>query len=225
MAGGPRHGDRIGQVVLALRVVAADAVQQAEQPRAVERHQPRIAQGHRALLLRRVQVFDDRVQPAVGAQDKPAIGAGHGWTHPEHDHGRIGSLPPRLDHGAQRLGGHQRRIAIGDQNVALEAFEKRAGSHHGIARTALVLLDDGRVGCDLHRDGLHAGADHRDDLLRRQQGCSRHDMGDHGAARHLVQHLRLIRLHAGALARRQNNAGERTAGFGMMRQCHGAAIV
>ena len=28
-------------------------------------------------------------------------------------------------------------------------------------------------------------------------------MGDHGAASHLVQHLRLIRLHAGALARRR----------------------
>ena len=53
----------------------------------------------------------------------------------------------------------------------------------------------------------------------------RHDMADHGAAGHLVQHLRQVRLHAGALARRQNDAGERAAGFGMMRQCHGACIV
>ena len=104
---GARDGDDVGQVVLALGIGVADAIEQGEQALAVDRHDAGIAERDGALLGVGVAVLDDRLEQAVGADDEPAIAA--------RDRRAACPARPRPD----RLGARRRSIMLA-RVVALE---------------------------------------------------------------------------------------------------------
>ena len=81
---GAGEGDDVGEIDLALGVVAADPRKQPEQVPAGDRHDPGVAQADAAFGRARVAVFDDRRERSVGRGDQTAIGAGVLGPHAQH---------------------------------------------------------------------------------------------------------------------------------------------
>ena len=82
---GAGQGDDVGEIVLALGVVVAEAPQEAEQVLAVDRHDPGIAEIDGKLVGRRVAGFDDGLEDAARPGDQAAVGARRVRPEAEHD--------------------------------------------------------------------------------------------------------------------------------------------
>ena len=74
-------GDDIGQVELALGVVAVERIEEFAEPASLDHHDAAIDQADRLLLRSGVGRLDDPVERAVGRQHEAAVGAGVGRTH------------------------------------------------------------------------------------------------------------------------------------------------
>ena len=109
---GAGDGDHVGQIIFALGIVVADAVQPIEGAGAVDHHHARIAEPDGKLFRRRVAGFDDLFQAAVGAQDQAAVGSGVIRLEPQDDDARLRRGLTRGQHGVDGLGGDQRRVAV-----------------------------------------------------------------------------------------------------------------
>ena len=124
--------DHVGQVILALLIVALDFAQRHEKQAAVEAVGARVDFVDLALDLSAILLLDDLVHGIlVAAHDAPiARGVGHGGG--QDDAGAV-LLMLALDEPAEGLGGEQRGVAAGDEGVAREPLQVRRGLHHGVA--------------------------------------------------------------------------------------------
>src|SRR5665647_3304150 len=107
---------------------------------------------------------------------------------------------------------YQRHVAVQHNHVALEAGQRLQAGAHGVAGAAALVLHGAFAthGQDLG-DLILVGARDHDDALRRDAECGVDDVGEHGPAAHLVQHLGDVGLHARADTRRQDHDGQRRA--------------
>ncbi len=141
------HGNDIGQVVLALRII----VRQGRQPA------PQVARGRDddaaidlldgAFLGVGVFFLDDAANFAIDTHDAAqpeGVGLHHGQD-------RQLVAAGCLDQAAQRVGAGQRHVAVEDQRGRIVG-QQRQRLHHGVARAQLGLLQrrgDGIVGADI----------------------------------------------------------------------------
>ena len=203
---GQRH--RVGEVVLAVGVVVADPLQEAEGVGTRERHQPGIGQAHRPLGPRGVLLLADR-QHAAPLRQHPPVAGRVGGLEGQHRHRRAltqGRAQPRVG-----LGGDQRRVAEGDDHV-LPALQRRTGGEHGMRRAeALGLGMDagaGRHALDLAGDVLPAGLDHHGEAGGTGLLHGGQHVAEHGAVSEFVEHLGPVGAHPRPLARREHDRGE-----------------
>ena len=166
---GAGERDDVGQVVFALGVVVA-------RPRRAGRGAVARVGGHQA----GVAEADRRARPAsrraprrcaarpVGVGDQPAVAARVGGLEAEHDDG--GAAGAGVEHGLERLGADQRRVAVEDDDVALEAVERRGGLQHGVAGAELLGLDDD---AEVVVDGAAGGGDRLGAVAGDERRCAR----------------------------------------------------
>ena len=133
---------------------------------------------------------------------------------------RGGVLP---DQRGERLGAQQRHVAVGDDDDAGQVAE-RLGDHADRVAGAdqLVLDDDPHVRGVPGRFGAHlvpAVPDHDDEALRAELGRRRQRVPEHAATAQGMQHLRDARSHPRALARGEDDDGDRA------RFAHGASLL
>ncbi len=198
-------GQHIGEVELALGVVRVHLIQRLEERSGVEAVEARVALGDGGLFERSVLLLDDAGHlPGTIAHDA-AVAEGVFQFHGEHHHGGIVLLAQGA-HLADGLGADERRIAGEHHHGAVEAGKRVLRGQHRVGRAALGSLD-GHFGIAFHqrRHLLAAMAHHGDNAVGPGRLGGFHDPAHERSAQHLVGHLRLLRLHAGAGSRRQND--------------------
>jgi hypothetical protein len=219
VAGVTQHRDRVGQVVLALHVLGADAAQRRCQQRPTEAVDRRVHFGDEPLVVGGVRVLDDRFHLVVLSPHDAAVA-----RRVVDDRGQqrcrgflltVDGREPR-----QRLGAQQRRVAGHQKNVVfVEELIREGGERDArrVTRAALhALLDE----LDGHRDrelivqrlgdALGAVTDDHHDLGERQRGERGDDVQQHRTPAQRVQHLGGRGLHARAFARGEHDGGQRT---------------
>ena len=202
-----QDGDRVGEVVLATRVLRAQPAQRRSEeppPEAVDRGVDLV---DLALFGRGVGVFDDRRDaPVLAAHDAAeTVGFRDGCSE---DRGRrvlqavLGREP------GDRLRAHERRVAGKNEDVVLgvEVVEDGERHAHRVARAALhPLLDElhRHLGDELVvqrlRHPFRRVPDDHDDPLERQFGERVDDVQHHRPTTERMQHLRRPRPHPRAL--------------------------
>ena len=135
--------------------------------------------------------FDDGVERAVGGEDQAAVAAGIGGLEAEHADGRAGAEFGQ--HRLQGLGSDEGRVAIKDENVAVEAFERGQGRENRVAGAELRLLAD-RDGvlvdvADRPVDGFGAVAGDDDAAIGVEAVGGGHRVLDERRAGQPVEHL------------------------------------
>ena len=207
--------EHVGQVVLALGVVASDLADVGGEQRAVEGVAAGIAlEERRRLLGRAVLLLDVALDGAVLCEHDAAVAERIGRGDRE---GRGGRLAVRdgLGEGADGLGGDERQVAVEHHDGAGVDAGGLQGDLDGMAGAeALGLLHALDAGVRVCVGGLGDGADlvcvaaHDDDDAVAAAGdggvC---DPADHGLAEDLVGDLGVVRLHAGALAGGEDDGG------------------
>ena len=151
---------------------------------------------------------------AVGGEDQPAVAAGIGGVEAEHADGRAGAEFGQ--HRLQRLGSDEGRVAVEDENVAVEAVERGQGHENRVAGAELRLLSD-RDGvlvdvADGPVDGLGAMAGDDDAAIGVEAVGGGHRVLDERRAGQPVEHLRQVRPHAASLAGGEQDRGDRHGG-------------
>src|SRR5690606_31463473 len=167
-----------------------------------------------ALLLGGVLVLDDRLDGAVGGPDHPPVAGGVRHLGGQDGHRvALGLVGP--DEGVQRPPAQQRVVAVRDDHGAVQGAGLLQRHPDGVARAALVLLDDGlgvRRGLgEVFDDLLAAVADDHHEPFGTQFAGGGQYVAEHGSPAQLVQHLGGAGLHPGALARGENDDGGRAA--------------
>src|SRR2546423_819670 len=150
----PEDADRVGQVVLALRVLGTQTAERGCQQPAPEAVDRRVDLADLELVGSRVGVLDDVVDAAVlVANDTPVSG---GWMEDRsEDRGGGAGLAMSTGERRQGLGAQQRRVTGHDEQVVLGVEIEHAGGERdagGVAGAALdTLLDelDGELGREL----------------------------------------------------------------------------
>ncbi len=183
---GRRHGEDVGEVILALLVTVLEPPQPPLQVAAAGQDDAGVDLPDRFLLRARVAVLDDAGDvPGRVAQDAPvALGIGQFHGHDLERRGR------RIDQGLQRGGPDQGNVRVQDQDRRI-VRDARDGLLHGVPGTESLGLahpiDVPRRAAvpDLDRVRVE---DHVD-LLRLQGCCGVKNMGDHRPAAHGVQYL------------------------------------
>jgi hypothetical protein len=198
------HGlfDDVGQVDLALFVAIVDTGQALPQELGVQQIDPRVALRDLELIGSGVGRLDDALHAAVGT-------AHHDSAH-VHLAGEQNQIGPALGlerhHLTQRLAPQERRVAVENQDVAAEAQQGGLGAAHGVARAPGRILH-GELGPAregfAHRVGVVSHDDHPARRLENLRGGER--IGEHGPPAQGMEHLRALRLHAGAVTGRQQH--------------------
>ena len=101
----------------------------------------------------------------------------------------------------------QRRVAVDHQQMGTSGFGQRGqGLHQGVPRAELLGLENqtGVRKCRLHHPG--PVSHHHPDIFSKKRPQGRAHIGQHGLAQNRLQNLGPVRVHAGALARRQNKS-------------------
>ena len=211
-AGAPvldRDIDDIGEVVLALRIVVVEPVEEVEQILGARGHQARIAQPTGALGLVRVLELDHFLDGGIGMGDDAAVLQRVVGLEAEYDHGgRIGRAQP-VEHILHGLRLDKGRIAQQHQHVACEVLQRLFRLRDRVAGAELRLLHHAfGAAADLVLDLLALVADDDDGARGRQSFDRSHQMLDDRAARHGVKDLVQPAIEAGALARGKDDGGE-----------------
>ena len=119
---------------------------------------------------------------------------------------------PRREQLGQRVGGDQRRVAVQHQHLAL-LRQLPARRHQRVPGAELRrLMHDRRrqrPAVDLGRDRVHAGREDHQRARRRERGCGVQHVADQRPPGERMQDLRPVGLHARALARGEQDHGER----------------
>ena len=204
-----QRGQHVGQVQLALGVVAVELLEHGHQRAAVERVDAGVDLADLQLLGRRVAGaalgLDHALHRAVGGPDHAAVGARVVELHRGHRRRGAGALV-RLDERGDRLAGEQRHVAVDHHHGAGRA-DQRGGGRHGVTGAPGLLLDR-----DLDALGQMLGelalgiVDH--DHPRgagRPRGGNR--PGDDRPPAQGMQDLGDCRAHAGPLARCEDHDG------------------
>ena len=118
----------------------------------------------------------------------------------------------RLAHLFQRLGLHERRVAIKHDHIALEALKRaaRLGDRMGGAQL-FALLGDVDHGLIVQRglaDGLSSVAGDHDDARRVLEFRRADGMHQHGRAADLMQNLGQVGVHPRPLPGRQDDESD-----------------
>jgi hypothetical protein len=218
-----QHFDRVGQVVLTLRVLRAQAPQRGREQVAPEAVDRRVDLRDLALLDVSIGVLDDARDPIVFVADHAAVTSRVGHVGGQHGCRRL--LQPVLrSEQCDRLRAQQRMVAGEHEDVVLriEIIEDARGERdaHRIAGAALHALLD-----ELHRylgdelfleradDTLGAVADDDHDPFEpRELGERVDDVEHHRAPAQLVQDLRCSGSDACAFAGGKHDGGERAVG-------------
>ena len=203
--GGAADGQHVGKIELALGVVGIHLGKRVEKGAGVEAVDARVALGDGRFLGARVLLLDDAGHlPGAVAHDA-TVAEGVFKLHGKHDDRRV-VLLAQSRHLANGLGLNERRVAGEHHDGAVEAGQGIGGGQHRIRRAALGLLHDD-LGIAFHqRDHLVAHMPHHgDDPIGARLLGRFHDPPHERAAQHLVNHLRLLRLHTGTGPRGQNN--------------------
>ncbi len=197
-----RQRDRVGEVVLALRVVVADPRQRRVEELRVERDDAAVDLADRGVLLARVVLLHDRGDTVVVADDAPVAG-GVGDHTGEHAHRDLG-VAVELHEPLERLALEERRVAVRHHDGAGAGLGRQGvpGDPDRVRRTLLGVLhrhhDVGLDLLDVRPDLLALVADDRDDPGGLELPGRVQDVPDHAAPRERVQHLHGLGLHPGA---------------------------
>ena len=192
-----QDADDIGEIVLTLVVVGLDLRERLPEPLGLEAVDARVDLDDLLLVVRRVAVLDDALDPPALAQD-PAVALRS--IHDGGEHRRDRARRPVVAHETlERLAREERRVSRQDEDRALAAGRPRLEDRVAGAE-ALALLDDGDA---LARHGAHAVCGRPDDDHdpvgegpRRPQ-----TVREQRPAAERVQHFGLPRAHSLALAR------------------------
>ena len=113
------HGERddVGEVVLLLRILGADLAEPAGEALAVQRHEAGVDFANGALGVRRILLFDDALDVAIGAAHDAAIPLRISHFSRHHCEPAFAGL----DQALQVLRRDERHIAVQDQDVAVAA--------------------------------------------------------------------------------------------------------
>ena len=203
--------DDVGEVELALVVVAAEARQRRPQRVAAEHVEADVDLVDLALLGGRVAVLDDARDAAVVVAHDAAVVRGVVEVDGGERGGGVGVEVPLVE-GGDEVAVDQRHVAVQHHDVALEVVQRLEAGADGVAGAAPLLLHGALAA---HRqdlvDRLLVGAGDDDDALGRDAERGVDDVREHGPAAHLVQDLGDVGLHARAEAGRQDDDGERRA--------------
>ena len=211
-----RAGDDIGEVVLALRVVVAQALEPAPQLSGAGGEDPGVDLDDVALLAARILFFDDAANAPARVPDNSAIPA-------RVVHHR-GNECKALAAGQRR--GFVQRGAVDERHIAVERQHRRVvgNARHclcdGMAGAELLALlhplDVGRplnAGC--RRRFAHDAAPVHDVYARRAEPARRvNDMEEQRPAGEEMKNFRQVRAHALPLPRRENDDVQRCHGEG-----------
>ncbi len=210
-AAAPGHGDDVGEVLLALRVVGADLGERRPQQRRVEGVDAAVDLADGPLLVGRVLLLDDGGdRPGVVAQE-PAV-AGRVIHRRGDDRHRVTARLVHRDELVQHLRAEQGHVAVGDDDGAGEVVgQGLEAALDGSARALdVVLVGDEHVGVVLEHvlgDPVAFVAHDDDEVLRTDPACCPQGVPDEGAPSDRVQHLRDRGLHACALTSGEDDHG------------------
>ncbi len=193
--------DDIGQVELALGVVVADRIEQAERIGARERHQAAIAEIDAALLGAAVAILADRGKRPV-AHDQPAVACRRiGPEAGNHDICAGAELGPQ-PRQVVRL--QQGRIAESDDDIVMALLDRLARGEHRMGGAEPFGLQEGPGGRreTRHRlaDAFRLAPNDDGDVACRAARRRLDDMRDHRQAGDRMQDFRHRALHSRALA-------------------------
>ena len=207
--GGGDHDD-VGQIIFLRRIVVADLASQRH--RSAERTAIMPLLHRRTARSASVASLYSTILAMVSpcAEDDPAIGLGIVGRRGEHDdRRRIRPVEPRqhLGHGFRR---HERRVAVEDEDIAVEAGQHAFGLPDGMGGALLLGLvgDLHAAAVQRHFDLVAALADDDDALLRAKRVDRVEQMHQHRLAGDRVQHLVRVGAHARALAGGEHDDGK-----------------
>ena len=203
---GHGQGDEVGDVVFAALVGIADARQQTGRQIQAHAVHARVDLVRFGPVQRGVVVLGlhDGPHAAPGGTHHPAIGGG--IVQLDGGKGQVG--PCRCLHEvAHHVLGEQWRIAVDHQHTLALSFQRGHGLHQGMARAQLLLLaDEGRV----REGGLHHArlmAHHHQHAPVEHGADGFQHIAQHGFTQDGLQYFGFVGMHAGALARGQNEGG------------------
>jgi hypothetical protein len=195
---------RVGEVQLALRVVAVEALDRGPQQLGLEDVDRRVRLGEGEDLGGRIDRLDDCLEQASIVAYDAAVAADVGRD--EREDGAARALGAMVGHElGQQLGGEQRGVARQDEDATRPALQRGARRRDRVAGAARCLLH-----CELEPRELvlRVGRDDDHERVGAERTGRLDDPVDHPAAQDRVQVLRRRRLHAGADATRHHDGCE-----------------
>ena len=208
-----RDPDDVGQVELALGVVAVERRQEIRGGARGERHDAAIDQADGALFRGRVGRLDDAFERTVSGQHEPSVGAG--IRRPQAGNHHRGRCPPPLaQQPGQGRGGQQRGVAEQHQQILDIALWRQPAGQRGepgadrVAGAERRVLHDALCRLDQPGDRLHPRPDHGDCRGRRQRAERRQQMADHRPAGERMHDFGDRGFHSRAAAGGEDDGGE-----------------
>ena len=180
----------------------------------VERVHARVDLGDRPLLRGGIRLLDDAGERAVGVPDDPAVALRLVQPGGEHGDRRV-LLAVRRDELVERAPAQQRGVGVGHDHRPVNQPDGLDDHAHRVPGPAAPVLDHdlgvGGVLGQVRGDLVTPMPGHDDETPWFQLSGRSQDMPEHAPAAHLVEHLGRLVFHSGALTRRQDDYGGRTA--------------
>src|SRR5438876_532509 len=141
LALGNERAERVGYRELALGVVRVQALERRPELLGLEDVDPGVDLAQCELVARGVAGLDDPREPTVAVTDDPAVGARVSGLEGEDGRRRV-ARAMRVDERADRLGPECRDVPVEDEDVTVEALERRARAADRVAGSERLLLHD-----------------------------------------------------------------------------------
>ena len=196
---GSQQTEHVREVVLALRVIAVELIEMAQERRCGKAIDAGIALANRALLLRAVLLFDDAGHVATRVTHDTPVSKGIGGHHREHRRGGTTCLM-RFDEMLDGACRDERGVAAKHHDVAFVALELVRRAHNRMTSTQhFELIGDDAV-AEQGLDLLASVADDHVDVIATGLMRRIYDPTHERLAQHLVDDLWLVGFHAGTSA-------------------------
>ncbi len=192
---GARQADHVGQVIFLVGIVVRDLAQKFEHQLGIACHHARIDQSHGPFGFVRILVLDDSFKFAGLVCDQASVGARRVRLKAQHRNRR--TALQRIEDARHRPGSDQRRVAIKDDYIAIEAFERILGGTDGMACPERRILHRG-FGAGRLSQGIDLrgfSSVHRDDAIRPRLPRQVDGPLDHRAAGNRMGAFRQIGFH------------------------------